>query len=161
MAGIKSRNPLDFRQWTMRCKQCRQPFEVRQRGRGRHPVFCSSLCASRWRRKHQPSSSHRCVECGAVFASDRERKCCSPACASALRIRGNTATRARKVRLRRSRVCEHCRQPFIMRHHRSGRALRGETAEGRFCSRDCAAWWLRSVAREGRALRDLFEDDDP
>lgn len=53
-------------------------------------------------------------------------------------------------RERRRRECAHCGVTFIMRHP-SGKALRGESNEGRFCSRECSAAHRRaSNSSDGR-----------
>jgi hypothetical protein len=61
--------------------------------------------------------------------------------------------RAGNVTERRRRECENCHKVFT-RHPPSASALRGESHEGRFCSRGCAADWFR---RRPDLQKDLFE----
>jgi hypothetical protein len=55
--------------------------------------------------------------------------------------------RGRNAETRRRRRCECCDRVFTMRNP-SGRARRGETTEGRFCSRRCAEQFRRAGSKE-------------
>ncbi len=142
------------------CKHCGASFALNRRKgqRGRDPGFCSSRCRSIRRRAGRSRVEIVCVECGRSFitAADRQRKCCSLSCAVRFRSRRAGTTRTAKANANRTRTCECCGVKFLMRNP-SGRARRGATREGRFCSRRCCDEFQRKEAREARACGDLFE----
>lgn len=89
-----------------------------------------------------------CVVCGAEFRSIRaEQICCSRVCGGLYSKPLTDAVRAENARARLTRTCEHCQTPFQMRNP-SGRARRGETTEGQFCSVDCSNFARGMVSGE-------------
>lgn len=131
------------------CIMCRSPFDLPREARGRHPRFCSGECrharklaqAARYRQEQRyPRKPIRklCAICEAPFDTTNLRtECCSVACGRQLRSRRASATRTSRSVANRARVCKHCGGGFVM-HHPSGKALRGLSNEGQFCSRRCA-----------------------
>jgi hypothetical protein len=139
------------------CKNCSSGFLLQRRNRrGRMPAFCSMVCRRRWHADRRAFQKHSCAHCGGQFESKTPRACCSPRCAFDLRGKRSGVTRRRRADFRKRRTCEQCGIRFRPKHHRSGAAIRGESAEGRFCGRKCQHGWLRARARAIRAIGDLF-----
>jgi 5-methylcytosine-specific restriction endonuclease McrA len=93
-----------------------------------------------------------CVICGATFVSAHLQECCSRTCGSKLGKQRSDVTRSANAMARHSRTCERCGNTFVMRNP-SGKARRGETHEGRFCSRKCQAATIRIYATKTDAKR--------
>lgn len=127
-----------------------------------------SLTSSRPRRLHP----RNCAECGAPFATPNSATiCCSRECGWKRGRRNQNLWRARQAAVRHARVCRACGKPFTMRRP-SGKANQGLSAEGQFCSKECAGsgkrWESkrhRKVAirrmrkRAGFAAIEIFERD--
>jgi 5-methylcytosine-specific restriction endonuclease McrA len=83
-----------------------------------------------------------CAQCGTAYRG-RKRKYCSKQCSMMAnsRRRGRRpiavvlAERAEQKRLRTERVCQQCGKVFYRKP--GGKAYRGESNEGRFCSYEC------------------------
>jgi len=144
----------------VQCLMCGATFETTREGRGRYPRFCSPECRAARKAKHvrRYAAEGRypvrrgtrrlrqkiCAVCGEAFATIKARtQCCGTECGSILA----RASRSANARGRRLRRCESCGSEFLARSP-SGRARRGETREGRFCSRRCAAAARRSWRAE-------------
>jgi len=96
--------------------------------------YCSKECRKESRRRI-------CQECGKVYYPSSKgaaygSKCCSKACLDAYRNRISIK--------KRKRVCETCGKEFIM-PYMSGKGKRGESNEGRFCSRKCHGASMKSI----------------
>ncbi len=92
---------------------------------------------------------HRqCVACGCEFETLRKRTRACRQCGN----RVSQQARRANADAKRHRTCETCCRPFTMRNP-SAKARRGESREGRFCSRKCAAQWF---CRRPAVQRDLF-----
>ena len=147
------RRSKQTQQLALTCRFCAREFHFCRRGRGRLPGFCSPKCRSRAGEAGRTRLKRTCTQCAGKFVTvEKTQRCCSPACGRKAR----DATRAAKSRAGRRRTCETCGATFTMRHHLSGKALRGEVREGLFCSRPCQATRRRAMARERLAIRDLF-----
>jgi hypothetical protein len=83
--------------------------------------------------------------CGAEFTTIAHASIACASCANAL----SQMVRAANVTERRRRTCEKCTKPFVAGHP-SGKALRGEVNEGRFCSRRCALRWRNHRPQTGQ-----------
>ena len=148
--------------WTAgTCRQCGATFEARHDGCGRLPRFCSAECRSARKAEHSrlyavegryPAQRHKpkakvCVICASQFETiDVRTQCCGPVCGHILAKRKSDAVHA-AFRARRQRTCENCMQEFVARNP-SGAARRGESREGRFCSRKCAGEFRTRVAKD-------------
>lgn len=137
-----------------RC-QCDREFATSIAGPGRPSEFCSPKCRATARRNaHRPILRKVCAVCGEKFEStDLRTQCCGVECGAALAKHKGDAARMANARERRRRVCLACSQEFTMRNP-SGAARRGESNEGVFCGRKCAAVWRR---RRPATQGDLFE----
>lgn len=124
------------------CRQCNQDVPAHSHA-GRPRFYCSSQCQRLAARSyHRPVLARRCVQCSAPFeTTNRKTMCCSEACGNALA----QTVRAAAATERRRRVCETCGSSFIARNP-SGKARAGNSQEGRFCSRLCAASARRGAA---------------
>jgi ribosomal protein L24E len=121
---------------------CGARFAVVIRGAGRPTKFCSVACRDGSGHTTVRSTSEKtCAICGDQFiASDARLECCGRTCGHILGKRRSDATRSENARHRLARRCEACCDEFVARNP-SGAARRGETREGRFCSRKCQAVW--------------------
>lgn len=138
----------------LQCRFCEQEFRYVQRGRRAVPAFCSPRCRGRAREADRPRLMKSCTQCCTeFFTTNNCRRCCSAACG----VKARDAIRATKARAHRRRTCKICGGVFVMRHHLSGKALRGEVREGMFCSRECLALHRRVIARGRCAIGDLFD----
>lgn len=111
-----------------------------------------------------------CVICSAEFSCrDARTACCSRKCGTLHAHRSRTSN----SQARRSRTCKQCGETFRARSP-SGKARRGETQEGQYCSRLCNANARRMYAnrieakhaendkrRRRLGLRDLGEWSAP
>jgi len=88
--------------------------------------YCSKECRKERRRRI-------CQECGKVYYPTSKSICCSKGCLGKYRNRISIE--------KRKRVCETCGKEFIM-PYMSGKGKRGESNEGRFCSKKCYGVWL-------------------
>jgi hypothetical protein len=151
------------------CWHCSKTFEVSYAGIGRVPRFCSAECRTARRdarrrrymeegryptRRDQPRRDRPrrkiCAVCSKQFETMCSRtQCCGVNCGRVLAKR-KSALRTANMRLRRTRSCENCGENFVARNP-SGRARRGETHEGRFCSRACFGEFRRKSGTGGVA----------
>jgi len=146
------------------CIVCGTSFATTRSSRGRLPRFCSTVCRHKRRAKqHQqyrdegryPPPRRRpiaktCVICKQAFeTTNRETVCCGLECGFQLSHRLSAATRTARRIERDARICQHCGLGFVARNA-SGKARRGQSREGQFCSRRCAASAV--TTRPGRQL---------
>lgn len=89
-----------------------------------------------------------CSVCSTSFIPNRyaAKKTCGPICTR----RQAHLTRSANAKLRNARTCEQCGMEF-QRRNPSGKARRGESKEGRFCSRGCSALAVRIYASKFEA----------
>lgn len=169
----------------LQCIECGASFSHTAKPAGRRPLHCSDDCrktrrssaATVDRAPNRPicrstSYSLVCVECSKPFeCAVKKQQCCGRECGWKLARRNQNIWRAEQAARRHARTCVECGKAFTMRHP-SGRALRGLTVEGQFCSRECAGsnkLWSSFIERR-RAIRrmkkrakfkarDVFERD--
>jgi len=138
------------------CKSCEREFLITRvpNRRGRDPGFCSPRCRAAARAKYRRLHGAVCEQCQCPFETRSPRqRFCSLTCSA----RASAAPRRAAVLIARQRMCAQCNRQFTLSHGPSGRALRGEVDEGRFCSRRCAAAWRSARVRASKAAGDLFE----
>jgi 5-methylcytosine-specific restriction endonuclease McrA len=113
--------------------------------RGRRRRFCSDVCRVMAKADLPPppprpalvpvERTQVCIGCGVVFQTTSKRaEWCGSLCAALVYGAKQRAVTA----VKRARTCEHCGAGFVM-GKRGGKACRGLTNEGRFCSRACYA----------------------
>ena len=157
-------------QETRTCKKCGAEFSYeRKRQSGRSRLFCSATCKAerladlneqyrregryriRARAAQRAKIAKTCVVCGNPFTTvNRQTKCCGSVCGHRLGTPKAHATRSANAKIRRTRACQRCGVSFVMRNP-SGKARRGLTNEGRYCSRACAHAVLRKYATRKEA----------
>ena len=158
----------------LNCLVCGKSFEAERKTCGRHPGFCSPACRkarhdarnnsyrqeNRYPRSAYPASVRKtirkiCLVCEAIFeTTNPQTECCGLVCGHVLGSRRRSATRKARAAEKYERVCKHCGASFTMRPP-SGRALRGLSHEGQFCSRKCAG----AARRPPSTTLDLFMAD--
>jgi hypothetical protein len=127
--------PLAFKTIKRQCLHCGGDFTIAAKQVGRPQMYCDSDCRNAASRRLVKGT---CVVCGDIFVTTNTRtQACGRSCGAALAHRSRTAN----AMARRTRTCLTCHATFVMRSP-SGRARRGETIEGQFCSRPCAARWV-------------------
>lgn len=127
---------------------CGEIFAATIAGAGRPSKFCSDHCRKKARHNRtRRLISKQCEVCGDPFKTANSRTaCCGRCCSQILLNRRRNATRRKNARARSARFCETCASPFHMRNP-SGKARAGKSHEGRFCSRSCAAQFMRHPAQ--------------
>lgn len=108
---------------------------IHDRRRGPKARYCSQKCRNSAPR---PFREFTCAVCSSTFLSRQTKAIvCGRACQT--RRHSKIISEAAKVKgppAHRRRICSKCGIPFVMRNP-SGRARRGLTQEGLFCSRFC------------------------
>lgn len=130
------------------CLVCNTAFSATRQSRGRLPRFCSEKCrrarkamqgASRAKPGARPLHRKSCAICGEAFTTTNPKTvCCGPAHGFVLLHRRSAATRKARRAERDARICQNCGAGFVARNP-SGKARKGLTREGQFCSRRCAS----------------------
>lgn len=170
---------------TLPCEECGAAFPFEVKSKGRRALYCSDGCRKTARNRQAKakyvaiprsysSVAHHliCVECGAAFqATIRSQQCCGRECGWKLARRKQNVWRAAQAKKRHARTCRECGKAFTM-HRPSGKAIRGLSNEGQFCSLVCAGSEKRwpSYLEKRRAIRrmkkravfdpvDVFERD--
>jgi 5-methylcytosine-specific restriction endonuclease McrA len=130
------------------CLHCGGAIERAGR-RGPTKKYCSVSCRAAWANAHCKRWPLVCVICSAPFtAASKKARCCSKRCGKIL----SDQSRSARVAAERTRTCQHCSTSFVMRAP-SGKARRGATTEGRFCSRACQGSARRLYATKAESKR--------
>jgi hypothetical protein len=150
------------------CLVCGGTFLAPKPRRGRYRRFCSSACRLARRASQHlayraegryPAPVRRlrqkvCAICGESFSTkDPRTECCSSACGIVLSHRRSSATRKQRSDEKHAAVCQQCGVGFVARNP-SGKARRGLSREGQFCSCRCRNDSIRKRAPKQLGLFD-------